>query len=172
MGDTAKFKVSATKQAANFYYEVVSRGKVVFSDFSRSPDLAVRRHAADGAQRPAARLPDPAELRGGGRLPALRRPGRLPAARCRRLRQGRGAAGRPGRACNVQTEGAAKVGLAAVDRSVFILAENRLNLQQVFDELERLYQKPQAELHEARPLDKITGPRRQGRLPATPAWSC
>src|SRR5574341_1265648 len=49
---------------------------------------------------------------------------------------------------DVQTEGPARVGLVAVDRSVFILAENRLNLQQVFDEIERLYQQPQAELHE------------------------
>jgi len=32
------------------------------------------------------------------------------------------------------------------------LAENRLNLQQVFAELERLYMQPQAELHEAEPL--------------------
>ncbi len=49
----------------------------------------------------------------------------------------------------------AKVGLAAVDRSVFILAENRLNLQQVFDELERLYMEPQAELHEVTIYDGI-----------------
>ncbi|MDA8217623.1 MAG: hypothetical protein M0Z94_08415, partial [Dehalococcoidales bacterium] len=55
-------------------------------------------------------------------------------------------------AVNVQTQGPAKVGLVAVDKSVFILAENRLNLQQVFAELERLYQQPQAELHEARPI--------------------
>ncbi len=53
---------------------------------------------------------------------------------------------------NLQTEGRAKVGIAAVDRSVFILAENRLNLQQVFAELERLYMQPQAELHEAEPM--------------------
>ncbi|MCJ7795744.1 MAG: alpha-2-macroglobulin, partial [Thermoleophilia bacterium] len=53
---------------------------------------------------------------------------------------------------NLQTEGRAKVGIAAVDRSVFILAENRLNLQQVFAELERLYMQPQAELHEAQPM--------------------
>ncbi|HEX5166311.1 MAG TPA: alpha-2-macroglobulin family protein, partial [Thermomicrobiales bacterium] len=49
----------------------------------------------------------------------------------------------------VQTDGPARVGLVAVDRSVFILAENRLNLQQVFAELERLSLQPQAELHEA-----------------------
>jgi CD109 antigen len=49
---------------------------------------------------------------------------------------------------NIKTDGQAKVGIAAVDKSVFILAENRLNLQQVFDELERLYMDPQAEIHE------------------------
>ncbi len=49
---------------------------------------------------------------------------------------------------NIKTDGKAKVGIAAVDKSVFILAENRLNLQQVFDELERLYMEPQAEIHE------------------------
>ncbi|NLE95538.1 MAG: alpha-2-macroglobulin, partial [Dehalococcoidia bacterium] len=48
----------------------------------------------------------------------------------------------------IETQGRARVGLAAVDRSVFILAENRLNLQQVFAELERLYMDPQAELHD------------------------
>ena len=51
---------------------------------------------------------------------------------------------------NVQTQGESRVGLVAVDRSVFILAENRLNLQQVFNELEKLYMEPQVELHEAR----------------------
>lgn len=57
---------------------------------------------------------------------------------------------------NIQTEGEAKVGIVAVDKSVFILAENRLNLQQVFDELERLYMKPQVELHEASIYESIT----------------
>jgi len=48
----------------------------------------------------------------------------------------------------INTEGEAKVAVAAVDRSVFILAENRMNLEQVFNELEKLYMKPQAEIHE------------------------
>ena len=51
---------------------------------------------------------------------------------------------------NVSTSGPARVGLSAVDRSVYILAENRQNLQQVFAELDRLYMQPQVELHEAR----------------------
>ena len=49
---------------------------------------------------------------------------------------------------DIDTEGVSLVGIAAVDKSVFILAENRLNLQQVFNELERLYMTPQVELHE------------------------
>ena len=55
----------------------------------------------------------------------------------------------PGESVEIQvtTQGPAKVGLAAVDRSVFILAENRLNLRQVFAELERLYALPQAQVH-------------------------
>ena len=57
---------------------------------------------------------------------------------------------------NVQTQGESRVGLVAVDRSVFILAENRLNLRQVFNELEKLYLEPQVELHDARYIDAIT----------------
>ena len=59
-------------------------------------------------------------------------------------------AGLPGEKVDIKikTDGGARVGIVAVDKSVFILAENRLNLQQVFDELERLYMEPQAELHE------------------------
>ena len=65
---------------------------------------------------------------------------------------------KPGEAVDieVQTEGPARVGLVAVDKSVFILAENRLNLRQVFDELERLYLEPRVELHEAWALNSIT----------------
>ena len=48
------------------------------------------------------------------------------------------------------------MGLVAVDKSVFILAENRLNLQQVFNELERLYLEPQVELHDVDFYDDIT----------------
>ena len=47
------------------------------------------------------------------------------------------------------------MGLAAVDRSVFILAENRLNLQQVFDKLERLYMQPQLELQDVRLKSRV-----------------
>ncbi len=56
----------------------------------------------------------------------------------------------PGDSVNlaIQTEGSSAVIVTAVDKSVFILAENRLNLEQVFAALESLYMNPQAELHE------------------------
>ena len=39
---------------------------------------------------------------------------------------------------------------------MFILAENRLNLRQVFNELERLYMQPQVELHDVRIHERMT----------------
>ena len=154
VGETIRFKVSSTKQAANFYYEVVSRGKVVFSDFTSSSEIAF---AVSPQMAPTSRLLVyqvlPTSEVAADYLPfavAGDYPQRVTASFGQEQVE-------PGQdvSVNVETEGPAKVGLVAVDKSVFILAENRLNLQQVFDELERLYQKPQAELHEARPLDKI-----------------
>ena len=65
---------------------------------------------------------------------------------------------RPGEAVEIAltTQGKAKVGLAAVDRSVYVLRDNRLNLRQVFKELKRLNQPPQVEVREERPLRRIT----------------
>ncbi|HEX2988276.1 MAG TPA: alpha-2-macroglobulin family protein, partial [Chloroflexota bacterium] len=154
VGDTARFRINSTKQAANYYYEVLSRGKMVFSDYSRSPEIEF---ALTPMMAPTARLLVyqllPNSEVAADYLPFAVK-GDYPQKPQLALAR---AEARPGDQVGVslQTDGQARVGLAAVDRSVFILAENRLNLQQLFDELERLYQKPQAELHEARPLDKI-----------------
>ena len=43
------------------------------------------------------------------------------------------------------TDGQAKVGVTAVDRSVYLLGDNRINLRQVFDELERLNLEPESD---------------------------
>jgi len=154
VGDEVKFKVHTTREAANFYYEVVSRGRVVFSDYSESSDISF---STTPLMAPSAKmlvyqiLPNsevaadyiPFDVEGDY-------PHSVEAAFSQEEV-------RPGEGLDivVQTEGRAKVGLVAVDRSVFILAENRLNLQQVFDELERLYMQPQVELHEASPYDGI-----------------
>ena len=42
----------------------------------------------------------------------------------------------------------AMVGLAIVDESVYALNEGRLNMQEVFDELEQRFMEPQAEVHD------------------------
>lgn len=55
----------------------------------------------------------------------------------------------PGEAVQVfvRAETEAMVGLAIVDESVYALNEGRLNMQEVFDELERLFMEPQSETH-------------------------
>jgi len=49
---------------------------------------------------------------------------------------------------SVQADTEAMVGLAIVDESVYALSKGRLNMQEVFKELERLYMEPQSETHE------------------------
>ncbi len=151
VGDVAEFRVAATNEAGNFYYEVLSRGMVVFSDFS--PELTIS-FTVTPLMAPEARvlvyqvLPT-------SEVAADYLPFSVESAYPHEVAVEFGESKvRPGDEVdiNVQTQGEARVGLVAVDRSVYILAENRLNLQQVFNELERLYQLPQVELHEARPL--------------------
>lgn len=159
VGETARFVVAATRATPTIFYEVLARGQVLFADVARGNEIAF---TVAPLMAPAARLlvyqvlpngevaadflpfavqgsyPHPVEL-------TVERPEARPGDELE---------------VRVQTRGAARIGLAAVDRSVFILAEGRLNLEQVFATLERLYLQPQAELHEAEPLG--------GPLPARP----
>ena len=148
VGDRAAFRVHSTAGGTGrFYYEVIGRGGgIVFSDVAWTPDIAFE---LTPAMTPTARLvvyqimPD-------GEVAADYIPFRatpsypMPVAVAFSDDEVR-----PGAAVDISvtTPGPARVGLAAVDRSVFILAENRLNLQQVFDELERQYRQPRAEIH-------------------------
>ena len=155
VGDQARFRVRSTSAGRNFYYEVVSRGKVVFSEVSNSPDISF---GLTPIMAPTSRLVVyqilPSNEVAADYIPfnvAARYPMEV------EVDFGRDEAS-PGEAVDIDvtTQGPAKVGLAAVDRSVFILSENRLNLQQVFAELERLYMQPQVELHEARRPIEVT----------------
>ena len=146
VGRQAAFRVHSTSEARNFYYEVLSRGRVVFSGMARTPEIAF---SLTPDMAPSARLMVyqilPNNEVAADYLPfdvSAGYPMQVSAAFS--VEQAK-----PGDSVDilVNTEGAAKVGLAAVDRSVFILAENRLNLQQVFAELERLYAAPQVEAH-------------------------
>ena len=146
VGGQARFRVTATKEAKSFYYEILSRGKVVYSDMARDSEIVVN---LDPVMAPESKLvvyqilPD-SEV--AADWVGFKVTGALPQRVTVSAEREEVA---PGAEVGVmvQTEGTARVGLAAVDRAVFILAENRLNLRAVFDEIERLYGTPQAEAH-------------------------
>ena len=148
VGDAVHFRVNSTREARNFYYEVLSRGTVLFSDVSAGPDI---RFPASQLMSPSSRLLV-YQILPNNEIAADYLPFTVEASYPHDVRVDFSADEvRPGDAVDigVRTQGEARVGLATVDKSVFILAENRLNLQQVFDELERLYLEPQVELHDA-----------------------
>ncbi len=145
VGAVARFTVHATR-SGRFYYEIVSRGRVVFSDVSDSSDISF---VTAPAMAPSSRLivyqilPDNEVA---ADYISFDVSGGYPMEVSIDLSSDEI---RPGDSVEIglTTQGRARVGLAAVDRSVFILSENRLNLQQVFAKLERLYMQPQVELH-------------------------
>jgi CD109 antigen len=147
VGQKIAFKVYSTNRAVNFYYEVLSRGMVVYSDYTTSRDISF---STTPLMAPSSKilvyqiLPN-AEV-AADFLPFEVTP-TYPQSVTAEFSQ---EAAKPAEniELNIKTEGQAEVGIAAVDKSVFILAENRLNLQQVFDKLEQLYMEPQAEIHE------------------------
>lgn len=150
VGETARFRVAATRTEGNFFYEVLARGKVVFSDVARGNEIAL---TLSPLMAPEARLLV-YQIQPDGEVAADYIPFRVAGDYPQQVTLQLPEEVMPAAAVEVvvETQGPARVGLAAVDRSVFILAENRLNLQQVFAELERLYQQPQAELHEVEPM--------------------
>jgi len=155
IGEKIKFKVYSTKEATNFYYEVVSRGKVIFSDFTRSHEIAF---AVTPLMAPSSRLLV-YQILPNSEIAADYIPFKVKAEYPHNVKvEFESQEARPGDEIdiNIETEGETKVGITVVDKSVFILAENRLNLQQVFDELERLYMQPQVELHEVSIYPAIT----------------
>ena len=147
VGDTAQFRVHSTARGGAFYYEVVSRGKSVFADVSNSPEIEF---VATPQMAPSSRLVV-YKILSNGEVAADYIPfdvsGRYPMETSIALSADEVRPGDPVR-IDIAAQGVAKVGLAAVDRSVFILAENRLNLAQVFAEIERIYMQPRAEAHD------------------------
>ena len=153
-GDIVRFRVNSTREARNFYYEVLSRGTTLFTGVSSGPDIEL---TASHLMAPSSRLLV-YQILPNNEIAADYLPFSVRAAYPHEVQVGfEREEVRPGDPVDidVQTQGESRVGLVAVDRSVFILAENRLNLQQVFSELERLYLEPQAELHDARYLETI-----------------
>jgi CD109 antigen len=146
-GDKAKFWVYSTQEASVFYYEIIARGQVIYTSFSKSPEIGF---ILTPAMAPAARLLV-YQILPNSELAADYLPLKVNAQYPQSLSIVTGTQqAKPGDSLNisVQAEGESEIGLAAVDKSVYILAENRMNLQQVFDELEKLYMEPRAELHQ------------------------
>ena len=147
VGQKAVFKINSTNQAVNFYYEVIARGKVVFSDYTRSNEISI---TTIPLMAPSAKLLV-YQILPNSEVAADYLPFNVEAVYPQAVTaEFNTTEAEPGEEVqlSITTEGQAKVGIAIVDKSVFILAENRMNLQQVFDELERLYMEPQAEIHE------------------------
>jgi len=147
IGAQIRFKVHSTKEAANFYYEVVARDRVVFTDFTQNDVIAFD---TIPLMAPSAKLLV-YQILPNSEVAADYLPFKVEADYPHDVKvEFSDDEAKPGDEVqiNIDAEGKSKVGLAIVDKSVFILAGNRLNLQQVFDELEKLYMKPQAELHE------------------------
>jgi CD109 antigen len=147
VGQTARFKIYATKETSNFYYEVIARGRVVFSDYTQNRDIAFN---IIPAMSPSAKLLVyqilPSSEVAADYIPfdvSAKYPQQITSEFSKDE-------AKPGDSIdlNLKAESQSAVIITAVDKSVFILAENRLNLEQVFAELERLYMQPQAELHE------------------------
>ncbi len=147
IGQKISFKVYSTDRATNFYYEVLSRGTVVFSDYTTDKDITFN---VTPLMAPLAKLLV-YQILPNAEVAADYLPFEVEAVYPLEVSADFGQdEAQPAEdvEIDIETDGKAKVGIAAVDKSVFILAENRLNLQQVFDELERLYMNPQAEIHE------------------------
>lgn len=146
VGDAAVFNVYTTSEDRTIYYEVVSRDRVVFTD-SSSGDIQFRiTPAMAGASQLLVYQLGPS-----GEVAAESLPFSVEGEYPQNVTLDLGVSeAQPGTAVELRlrTEGEAKVGLTGVDHSVRVLSESRLNLQQVFAELERLYMQPQVELGE------------------------
>ncbi len=157
VGKEATFKIYSTKGTPTFYYEVLSRGKVVFSDYTHSDEISfvLTPQMAPSSRLLAYQILPSSEVTADW-IP-FDVEGDWPHKLSISFNEREVA---PGDEVNidVRAEGKAKIGLGVVDRSVYILAEKRLNLKQVFEALERLYMKPQIELHEGHFLNRVFNP--------------
>ena len=155
VGDRAQFTVHSTETNGNFFYEVISRGRVVLSDASTSPEIgfAVTPVMSNMSNLVVYQVTPTGEVTADY----------LPFEVTDSYPLGLDAAFdsgevRPGDEVEITltADGLAKVGLAAVDRSVYILGDNRINLRQVFDELDRFSHRPQFEFDDELPIREIT----------------
>lgn len=154
-GDHAQFKAHSTEPEGNFHYEVISRGRVVLSDVSASSDIGftVTPVMANMSKLVVYQVMSNGEV-AADTLPftvADSYPLDIDAAFDK-------AEVRPGDEVEITltTDGQAKVGVTAVDRSVYLLGDNRINLRQVFDELDRFNLEPEIDYYDDYYYSEIT----------------
>ncbi|MCK4937936.1 MAG: alpha-2-macroglobulin, partial [Methanosarcinales archaeon] len=145
VGDTMTFKVYSTNPGT-VYYDIVAGGRTVFSATSdeRNISLAITPQMSPKAK-VVAYIINPNSEVSADTLPfdvIMEAPVDLQVS----FNQ---AEVEPGSEVSVDFDAGSKsmIGYSIVDESVFALSEGRLNLQQVFDELEQRFMEPQAEAH-------------------------
>ncbi|MBE0523549.1 MAG: alpha-2-macroglobulin [Methanosarcinales archaeon] len=145
VGDTMTFQVYSTKPGT-VYYDIVAGGRTVFSATSdeRIISLTVTPQMSPKAEIVAYIINPNSEV-SADTLPfdvVLKTPVDLQVVFDQ-------AEVRPGDDVKVDFDARSRsmIGYSIVDESVFALSEGRLNLKQVFDELEKRFMEPQAEAH-------------------------
>ena len=121
VGDQASFRVHSTREAANFYYEITSRGKVIFSQVAQSPDIAF---TLTPLMAPSSRLLV-YQILPNNEIAADYIPFGVEGDYPHQIEVGFSTdevGPGDGVDINIETQGPSKVGPVAVDRSVFILA--------------------------------------------------
>jgi len=147
VGDAVTFEVLSTAKRT-VYYDVVAGGRTVFSGFTTGRYVSF---TVTAAMVPKAKLVvyilNPNMEVSADSLPfdvALEAPVGLSAS----FSKGTSA---PGDTIFVDLQSSAgiasMIGISIVDESVYALNEGRLNLKQIFDELEKIFMEPQAEAH-------------------------
>ena len=147
VGGEVSFRIYSTTPASGFYYEIISKNRVVYSDYTRNNEITV---PVTPQMAPSSRLLV-YQILPNSEIAADYLPFDVTADYPLDVSINVTPDDiQPGDDVTIQINTAepSKVGIAAVDKSVFILAENRMNLQQVFAKLEELYMQPRVELHE------------------------
>ncbi|MEA1985714.1 MAG: alpha-2-macroglobulin family protein [Euryarchaeota archaeon] len=145
VGDTISFKVYSTNPGTVFY-DVFANGRTVYSATSDEPQISipVTPHMSPTAKVVAYMINPNNEVS------ADTLPFDVQFSSQVNLSAGFGSEQvSPGDNVSVDlnAEGQSMIGLSIVDESVYALNEGRLNLKQVFDELETRFMEPQAEAH-------------------------
>lgn len=145
VGSIAEFQVFATHKGTVFY-DVYANGRTIFSNATEENVIRfqITPEMSPGAQVVAYMIQPNNEV-AADVLPftvELQTPLELQA-------QFSAEEVRPGEpvSLTIQSEEQAMVGLAVVDESVFALVKSRMNLRAIFNELERIFMKPQIEVH-------------------------